>query len=383
MSADAISSTVEAIATIHSLSIRGVRSFGPEQTLRLSEGLTVIYAGNGRGKTSLTDALELAVHGDTSRRIGLPNATTEVKDQVHITHRTSNGKHGASGPPRVRIEFRRRNELAVATWTEFGAPAPNHPDIQILPRRLLRELVNAKRTERAAPLGIALGLSTIETWSAVADELRNRSKQLKDDVVDHLQLLLAELSGEVGVAEANRWANEQGAHPDIFAVPPPPAPWQQLADDLERGERTPQRTTSMSSELEAFLRQFLEIAEPGVTCPACTMAVVPDDRIADIQLSLAESRETREQAELQKALQARRTELEASLASWLRATSPTDEASASRTDDWTEARQRLEELLGNADDSRGSTWCTDVADSLANIEVVRKGVRNESVTTDR
>lgn len=84
-------------AVVDSVAVRGIRSFGPEQTLWLSEGLTIVYAGNGQGKTSLTDALELITGGATTRRVSLPNAAAEVKDKDHITHRTPTGE-GPSQP---------------------------------------------------------------------------------------------------------------------------------------------------------------------------------------------------------------------------------------------------------------------------------------------
>lgn len=341
MSAEAVESEVAPVSVIDSVSLRSIRSFGPEQTLRLSEGLTVVYAGNGRGKTSLTDALELAVHGDTSRRIGLPNASTEVKDQDHIAHRTSTGEQDSQSPPRVRIEYQRDGTLASCEWTTFGSPAHGHPDIQILPRRLLRELVNAKRTERAAPLGIALGLSTIETWSAVATELRNRSKQLSDDVSEHLELLLDELPDEPGDSEIDSWMNDQVVHPDLFSASPPPSPWRQLSADLESAEYSATKMSPLSAELEAFLQQFVELVEPGDTCPACAIAEVPKSRINELELILARSTEAAERAEFRRTVRMRREKLEMSLASWLQATSTTLETTNRQAHKWVNARERV------------------------------------------
>lgn len=54
---------------IRSLKIRGFRGFNEETDIPLTLGLNLIYAPNGWGKSSLAEALEWAVFGDTQRSI--------------------------------------------------------------------------------------------------------------------------------------------------------------------------------------------------------------------------------------------------------------------------------------------------------------------------
>ena len=54
---------------IKSLKIRGFRGFNEEVDIPLTSGLNLIYAPNGWGKSSLAEAIEWAVFGDTQRTI--------------------------------------------------------------------------------------------------------------------------------------------------------------------------------------------------------------------------------------------------------------------------------------------------------------------------
>src|SRR5699024_9245682 len=106
-------------AVVHSVAVRGIRSFGPGQTLRLAAGRTIVYAGNGERTTSLTDAFELLTDGETTRNAGLPFATSEARDKDHITHRPPHGTPDPAHPPRVTVRYRRGEELHTCEWSSF------------------------------------------------------------------------------------------------------------------------------------------------------------------------------------------------------------------------------------------------------------------------
>lgn len=89
---------------VDSVAVQGIRSFGPEQTLHLSEGLTIVYAGNGKGKTSLTDALELVTDGAHSlprSRAGSRRRPLRV-DPLHRSRRTGVTRSPHCGTPSRR-----------------------------------------------------------------------------------------------------------------------------------------------------------------------------------------------------------------------------------------------------------------------------------------
>lgn len=201
-------------AVLRSIAVRGVRSFGPEQELQCSRGLTLVYAGNGRGKTSLADAFELASRGKTSRQAGLPNAESEVRDSDHIEHKMAGGIADPSAPPRVLLSYFAEDGLRQCSWTpDSGVDGPC-PSVQVLPRRLLRALVNAKRTERLEPLGGAVGLPNLSaTWAAVAKELGQRSKGLAEKGQSNLSILRSEInfkgSREDKIQALRSWLEEQ------------------------------------------------------------------------------------------------------------------------------------------------------------------------------
>ncbi|MDP2720019.1 MAG: ATP-binding protein, partial [Dehalococcoidia bacterium] len=52
---------------INSLSIRGFRGFNQEQTIEFNPTLTIIYAPNSYGKTSITESVEWLLYGRTSK----------------------------------------------------------------------------------------------------------------------------------------------------------------------------------------------------------------------------------------------------------------------------------------------------------------------------
>lgn len=360
---------------IESISVRGIRSFGPEQTLRLSEGLTIVYAGNGQGKTSLTDALELLTVGSTTRRISLPNATAEVKDKDHITHLKPNGDIDPSSSPRVRVGYRRRQELRTCEWSSFGSPATNHPDIQVLPRRLLRELVNAKRTERAEPLGAALGLAeTIALWTAVAKELKLLSSVATENDEAHILLLKNEVPTPDDDSEMldalQRWENKQSPHPIMLTDPPAASPWSALARLISDNDQLIEQPASLSHEQQSLLSSFLAVVKPGSDCPACAQATVPDHRIEEVKRLLAESCDSDVRRERIAAVKKTCAELSNLATAWLQLTA-TEQSTAELPVAWTSASDLLRQTLESRESVPSVQWADSMASALSSLNDTR------------
>lgn len=371
-------------AVVHSVAVQGIRSFGPEQILRLSEGLTIVYAGNGKGKTSLTDAFELVIDGVTTRSRGLPLATSEVKDKDHITHRTPGGTPDPDHPPRVTVRFRRGEELLECEWTAFNTPAPRHPDLQVLPRRLLRELVNAKRTERIAPLGAALGLPEISaSWTAIAKALGERAKEAAEGGEPHMQLLEREVAldgdGAAGVAALERWAGAQKLQPENVPSSPPAEPWRRLADDLEAASDPDSKNAPLGSHLTALLTEFLEVAKPDAYCPACTQAPVPQSRLDEVRAMLAASAAAARDAAQRTALAQRRDALAIQVGGWLDATDSPGQPVGLEPENWGQAFTALRDTFTQRDRLGDVSWARGVAGALEALDVSRARLAQAAV----
>lgn len=77
----------ERLVRIERIAISGLRSFGPAvQTIELSPSLTVIYADNSQGKTSLAESLEFLLTGTISRRSFTGSATKEFAECLRNVH---------------------------------------------------------------------------------------------------------------------------------------------------------------------------------------------------------------------------------------------------------------------------------------------------------
>lgn len=359
---------------VETIALRGIRSFGPEQVLQLSEGLTIVYAGNGQGKTSLTDALELVTGGGTTRQISLPNAATEVKDKDHITHLKPNGATEPDCSPRVRVSYRRRGALLVCEWNTFGSPAANYPDIQVLPRRLLRELVNAKRTERSAPLGAALGLGeTIDMWTGIAKELGRLSSSALEHLEPHLQLLNEEVPAPDDDSELSaalqRWAKKQS--PNLVLEEPPSAGlWFQLAQNFSDNEDVSGEHDPLPSEHQSLLRSFLTVAEPGGACPACAQARVPDHRIEEVRRLLAESDESDLRQKRIGILNGRCDELAKRTTAWLQLAA-SERTATDLPSTWSSAIEELTRALGSRGSSPRVDWALEMGSTLSKLSDLR------------
>ena len=113
------------MATVKSLMIRGIRSFGPddsdEQGISFESPLTLILGQNGCGKTTIIEAVRYAItsqmppgmgHGDSFVHDPKVNRTTEVLAQIKLKVRLTEilcllSKNACSV---VRIVFRRSSQ---------------------------------------------------------------------------------------------------------------------------------------------------------------------------------------------------------------------------------------------------------------------------------
>jgi hypothetical protein len=291
---------------VDEIKVQGIRSFGPPVSVRLSPSLSLIYASNGMGKTSLVDALELLTEGATSRGWAHPNAMSEVKDEDHIPHKNENGVVSDEHSPRVSVKWKLvDSDLPLETaWSgDYGHAAEKAPDIQLLARRKLRQLVNSRPTQRIELLGASLGLTeTNRFWAAVSEGLKEPwfAETSTTTVAPGADVLVNEAPDLTDALSLENWLREWAEKerdeipslPEQWTIPASqmsPDEWESLASDLEKHEQNsfpsvPER----EHERISFYQSLLKIGHPDETCPACESAEITSERFDNINAIIDE-----------------------------------------------------------------------------------------------
>lgn len=330
--------------TIRGISIQGVRSYGPQQTLRPSGGLTILYAKNGTGKTNFIDALELAMHGETTRSSSHGNATSEVRDDLNVPHKPISTNQKRVPEPRVEITYTDSAGDGLAVWTDFGVAAARPLQIQTLPRRRLRELTNAKRTERVGALGVAAGLpESVDLWTAISKAVKVMGDEKAYSPNDYISLLDEELPPATdpivldGLLDA--WVDASRPTDALGMTPPDPRPWRKLAEASHASPEENDAQPLLDPQLHLLLTTFLSIANAGHLCPACEQADVPSERLRNVAQLISHTDSRATPTEQQSSERARYAELAREIREWLDATSrPVEDVAAA---DWTAKRAAL------------------------------------------
>ncbi|WP_258341974.1 AAA family ATPase [Saccharopolyspora gregorii] len=310
---------------IESIRVQGIRSFGEEQELELSRGLTIVYAENGTGKTSFVDAVELLTAGVTTRARQTPDLKNEVKDEDHIPHATLDGKPLCD--PHVSVNWVDGERKLGASWTgAWGVGVVDVPSIQLLARRRLREIIHSKGVDRAVILGDAVGLApTDEKWAkaqkavgGAADQLKSSgisaaTNSIKDAVAKFLEergsrlgrevdeiAKLIESEAQIRVDDLRRALGDR-ALPDVWNHrfdPPPSVPdvthVNGLAERLAEYDASASEAVIGGDGFLALFESFLAVAGDGELCPACAVGTVTTTRIGEVQRLLAATAAERE-----------------------------------------------------------------------------------------
>lgn len=161
---------------IKSIAVQGFRGFNDLRTLDLHERLTLIYAPNSLGKTSLTEAVEWLLYGSTERvaKARLDGFGSEFKGSYQNCHYDREEPpfvqivlHSGSNEITLRAELigdqldnRTMNGHAVGVW-------PMDEDLSSRPKpfvlqHALKDLLLAKPKERFNRFAGILGLSELD-----------------------------------------------------------------------------------------------------------------------------------------------------------------------------------------------------------------------------
>ncbi len=99
-----------------SISVEGFRAFGPRQILDVGPSLTIIKGDNSKGKTSLAEAVEFLLSGQTSRRDVVATTKTEFARGLRNVH--------YAGPVYVEAEM----QINTGTVTIRRTLKEDYPD---------------------------------------------------------------------------------------------------------------------------------------------------------------------------------------------------------------------------------------------------------------
>lgn len=284
---------------ITEITVEGVRSFGPSQSIKVSNDITLIYAPNGSGKTSFIDALELLEDGETSRSKMIQTAS-EANDSRHIPHRLKDGSASSYSPTVAISWLNELNTLQVNTWkSSFGTGIEGLPKFELIARRQLRNLVNSKPAERLGILASALNLEYVEKeWGKVATALiaqRTTTDSLNPIHTAAAHLLSTESFSDHTPDAIKRWGESQITSNETV-VPLPPVPpnlsdnFSEIFQRLENcREKIKERSEPLSSLLNEIYLKIIQLEDKNQKCPVCFDGELTQKRIAEIRSELLES----------------------------------------------------------------------------------------------
>jgi recombinational DNA repair ATPase RecF len=94
------------------LKVAGFRGFNVEKTIQFHDRLTLVSASNSHGKTSITEALEFLIYGETSK-VARAHSKDEFKDSYRNRHYPSSQaavielmcEHAEQGSMTLRVEL--------------------------------------------------------------------------------------------------------------------------------------------------------------------------------------------------------------------------------------------------------------------------------------
>lgn len=290
------------------LSIQGIRSFGEEQNINFSSGLTLIYAPNGTGKTSFVDALELLSEGETSRKKS-HNTESEVKDKNYIPHKLADGRK-SDIQPRVSLKVRNHSDEndVLYTWADFSEHRFSEaPDINIIARRNMRNVITDKPSDRLKLLSGPLGISDwLGQWSYFSNEIYNEHEKLPQDSSELLNVsnYLLEQDLEFDIIDIQhihekirQWIASKPINDNELKIPSYLGNWESnfpaLMHDLEIlvGKKPQYNHESQREKYLDFIEKFLEISHEGMPCPGCGKVDLEQSRIDELKSLIEKEKE--------------------------------------------------------------------------------------------
>ena len=189
---------------IQSLKIRGFRGFNEETDLSFTSGLNLVYAPNGWGKSSLAEAIEWAVFGDTQR-------TIDAKSKIEFKGSHRNVHFGVGDNVCVGVDCRKDGET-IEILREMDSREETNlcitPDTCTLPdtwlvrpiiyQHALQRFIHTEPKKRWDEFANILGLADLERLRETLVRVKNQKQNAIPDEARQYITKLSQIRSTVG-----------------------------------------------------------------------------------------------------------------------------------------------------------------------------------------
>lgn len=286
------------------LTVTNLRRFYGKNEVNLDRPFTLIYAPNGVGKSTLTDALFLAHSGVTPRSLNEKSQVdkSEVADKKNLV---SAGRKLKPEAIEIGIQFEEGSFEYKHQETTNNPPADKYV---VISRATIRNSIAMKATDRFDTIYDLVNLgqfdqayneldNSLQEEIKRIDELVRKRKSLEDNlkangadlntisVRDILTPDKAEAEVKSKREQLKEFAREKDKLSDSlrtlqempsFAAPPV-------------SPKPPADTTSVAVSLNDHLEKILHALKPGERCPVCGQSTITQDTIDDLKKTLDRS----------------------------------------------------------------------------------------------
>lgn len=276
------------------LTLQGVRNYREKVSIKLNSKITLIYAENGVGKTSLVDALEKLESGKTTRGEYLKSPAAETKDDKVLP---------SWGQTIDNIKISATSDSGK-TWSiqEQEASDSDPFMVDVITKRTLRNKIDNTATGRFDFLSSLVSVSDnedeYEDLKLDLSEIEAEFKTLKT-LTDEIYELVGNIGIDIGDLTPDSLHSIHGEESPIHNLEKESSKVSTLQHNNGRlmeklgkisigkypGELKPERPNRCDiseSELSS-LNTIVGILEPGTVCPTCNSGKITEKRIIEIR----------------------------------------------------------------------------------------------------
>jgi len=182
------------------LNIRGLRGFNNEVEIPCASGLNLVYAPNGWGKSSIAEAIEWAIFGDTQRRL-------DAKSKVEFegTYRNVHTEPNVTSFVKLICEKKDNQEITIqreirkTEIPEFHISPETESTLSIYPIRPiiyqhgLQRFIHTEPSKRWDEFANILGLAELENLREILLKVKNNKENAIPEEVKEIINKLSKL----------------------------------------------------------------------------------------------------------------------------------------------------------------------------------------------